>query len=114
MERKRWGFHGDGETLAKIYFSDKQAQKFTSMISNNSHWNELPIPETLQHCAYYSIDENIKIPFINNGYWFFLDRHSKATDKYNYNEMLGRASSNYNIAIFDTDSDILYIYSLDT
>ena len=41
------GFHGDGETLAKFYFSDKQAQNFTSNISNNSHWNEFPIPETL-------------------------------------------------------------------
>ena len=108
------GFHGDGETLAKFYFSDKQAQNFTSNISNNSHWNEFPIPETLQHCAYDSIDEDIKIPFINNGYWFFLDRHSKATDKYNYYEMFGRASSNYSIAVFDIDSNILYIYSLDT
>ena len=116
MEEKdtHGGFHGDGETLVKFYFSDKQAQNFTSNISNNLHWNELPIPETLQHCAYDSIDEDIKIPFINNGYWLFLDRHSKTTDKYNYYEMFGRASSNYSIAIFDIDSNILYIYSLDT
>ena len=116
MEEKdtHGGFHGDGETLAKVYFSDEQAQKFMKNISNCSHWNEFPIPETLQNCAYNSIDEEMKLPSINNGYWFFLDRHSKATDKYNYNEMSGRASSNYSIAVFDIDSNILYIYSLDT
>lgn len=116
MEEKdiRVGFNGDGEALVKVYFSEKQAQKFTSNISNNSHWNELPIPETLQHYVYDSINEDIKIPFINNGYWLFLDRHSKATDKYNYYEMFDRASLNYSIAIFDIDSNILYIYSLDT
>lgn len=116
MEEKdtHWGFHGDGETLIKFYFSDKQAQNFTSNISNNLNWNEFPIPETLQHYAYNSIDKDTKIPFINNGYWFFLDRHSKATDRYNYYEMCGRTSSNYSVAIFDIDSNILYIYSLDT
>ena len=108
------GFHGDGEALVKVYFSDKQAEKFIRKIDKNIHWNEFPIPETLQNCAYDSINEDIKIPFINNGYWFFLDRHSKATDKYNYYEMFGRASSNYSIAVFDIDSNILYIYSLDT
>ena len=108
------GFNGDGETIAKFYFSDKQAKNFTNSISNNLHWNKFPIPETLQDCVYNSINEDIKIPFINNGYWFFLDRHSKATNRYNYYEMFGRASLNYSIAIFDMDSNILYIYSLDT
>ena len=116
MEEKdmHGGFHGDGETLAKFYFSDKQAKELTSNISNNSHWNNLPIPEILQECAYNSIDEDIENPFINNGYWIFLDRHSEAIDKYYYNEIFNRASLNYSIATFDIDSNVLYIYSLDT
>ena len=39
---------------------------------------------------------------------------SSIQNKYNYNDMFDRASSNYSIAIFDIDSNVLYIYSLDT
>ena len=35
-------------------------------------------------------------------------------EMYNYYDMFDRASSNYSIAIFDIDSNVLYIYSLDT
>lgn len=108
------GFHGDGETFVKIYLSDKQTQKFISKINKNLHWQELPMPKLLQNCASNSIDEGIEIPFVNNGYWFFLNRQSKVTDKYNYNEIVNIASSNYSIAIFDTASNVLYYYALDT
>ena len=116
MEEKdtHGGFHGDGEALAKIYFSDKQAEKFISKIENNIHWNKLPIDEILQTCITNNSIEDMVIPFVENGYWFFLDRHSKATNKYNYNDMFNRASLNYSVAIFDKESNILYIYSLDT
>ena len=108
------GFHGDGEALVKVYFSDKQAEKFIRKIDNNTHWNKLPMKDILQTCINNNITDEISVPIIENGYWFFLDRHSKATDKYNYYDMFDRASSNYSIAIFDIDSNVLYIYSLDT
>ena len=116
MEEKdtHGGFHGDGESLVKICFSDEQAEKFISKIENNIHWNKLSIDEILQTCITNNSIEDMSIPFVKNGYWFFLDRHSEATDKYNYNDMFNRASSNYSIAIFDIKSNILYIYSLDT
>lgn len=108
------GFHGDGEALVKVYFSDKQAEKFIRKIDKNIHWDKLPMKDILQTCINNNITDEISVPIIENGYWFFLDRHSKATDKYNYNDMFDRASSNYSIAIFDIDSNVLYIYSLDT
>ena len=108
------GFHGDGEALVKVYFSDKQAEKFIRKINKNVHWNKLPMEEILQNCISDNITDEISVPIIENGYWFFLDRHSKVADKYNYNDMFDRTSSNYTIAIFDIDSKILYIYSLDT
>ena len=108
------GFHGDGEALVKVYFSDKQAEKFIRKIDKNIHWNKLPMKDILQTCLNNNITDEISVPIIENGYWFFLDRHSKATNKYNYYDMFGRASSNYSIAIFDIDSNVLYIYSLDT
>lgn len=108
------GFHGDGEALVKVYFSDKQAEKFIRKIDKNIHWNKLPMKDILQTCINSNIADEISVPIIENGYWFFLDRNSKATDKYNYYDMFDRASSNYSIAIFDIDSNVLYIYSLDT
>ena len=116
MEEKdtHGGFHGDGETLVKVFFSDKQAEKFIRKIDKNIHWDKLPMKDILQTCINNNITDEISVPIIENGYWFFLDRHSKATDKYNYNDMFDRASSNYSIAIFDIDSNVLYIYSLDT
>ena len=116
MEEKdtHGGFHGDGEALVKVYFSDKQAEKFIRKIDKNIHWDKLPMKDILQTCINNNITDEISVPIIENGYWFFLDRHSKATDKYNYNDMFDRASSNYSIAIFDIDSNVLYIYSLDT
>lgn len=108
------GFHGDGEALAKFYFSNNQAQKFISKIKTNSHWNKYPMPEKLQNCIPDNTEEGIKIPNINDGYWFFLDRSSKAMEKYDYHEIFDRYSFNYTIAIFDINTDTLYIYSLDT
>ena len=116
MEEKdtHGGFHGDGDTLAKVYFSNKQAQNFISNISDNVHWKELPMPEILEYQAYNTKEEGMEIPFIENGYWFFIDRYRKTKDKYDYNEMREQASFNYSLAIFDTDANILYVYSLDT
>ena len=116
MEEKdtHGGFHGDGEALIKVYFSYKQAEKFIRKIDKNIHWNKLPMKDILQTCINNNTTDEISVPIIENGYWFFLDRHSKATNKYNYYDMFDRASSNYSIAIFDIDSNVLYIYSLDT
>lgn len=113
MEEKdtHGGFHGDGESLVKVYFSDNQAKKFVSEIENNDYWSKLPMNEVLQT---NNITDEISVPIIENGYWFFLDRHNKTIDKYNYKEPFDRASLNYSIAIFDIDANVLYIYSLDT
>lgn len=118
MEEKdnHGGFHGDGESLAKIYFSENQAKKFIEKIEKNEHWRELPMTETLQGYANYSYYEGMEIPFVENGYWFVLDRHSKATNKYDENGIFeeGRYSRNYSVAVFDTDANILYYSEEDT
>lgn len=110
------GFHMDGETLIKIYFSNEQANKFLREVNQNKHWRKLPMTINAKKTITYFMDDEIKIPEIINGYWFFLDRHSEANDKYNESEMFEekRFSSNYTVAIFDTDTNILYFYECDT
>lgn len=117
MEEKdtHGGFHGDGEAFVKIYFSDKQSETFVKNINENNHWRKLPMPERLQNRV-SNVDEVEEIPVVENGYWFFVDRHTKATNKYNYNEIfnLDRTSLNFSVALFDIDANILYFYALDT
>ena len=116
MEEKdtHGGFHGDGEATLRVYFSDKQAERFVNKINQNNHWGKLPMPEILQRRLHNAIDKEMVIPDIENGYWFFVDRHTEATDKYNYNDMFSRSSLNFSVAVFDADSNILYFYALDT
>ncbi len=110
------GFHGDGECVVKVYLSKQQAEKFKDKIEKNNHWKQLPMPDKLQMITGARIDKDMCVPIVKNGYYFFIDRHSEADDKYNPYEMYGefRASSNYTVAVFDTDENILYYYELDT
>ena len=110
------GFHGDGECLVKVIFSEEQAQKFKEKIEKNSHWKQLPMPERLQSKVSLDAEEGMNIPVIKNGYYFFLDRHSQADDKYNPYEIdsKARASWNFTVAVFDIDENTLYFYEIDT
>lgn len=105
------GFHGDGYTLIKIEFSDDSV---VSDIKESEHWHEFPLSESLNTFVYQPCDENIDIPEITNGYYFFYDRHSKADDRYDDSKFLDRESLNFTFAIYDSDSDTVYICKYDT
>lgn len=114
LKNTHGGFHGDGETFTKIYLTQEQSEKVENKIKENEHWRELPLTEIVAN-ATGIFDKEMKMPEIENGYWFYLDRNSEATDKYNENDMYkGRYSRNYSVAVFDSYSDILYYYELDT
>lgn len=36
------------------------------------------MPERLQNCVTIYTEEGMNMPIIENGYWFYLDRHSEA------------------------------------
>ncbi len=119
MDRKNThgGFHNDGELLEKIYFSENQANNFINKVEENVNWRKLPITERLYNKVCKSaIEEEMNIPEVSNGYWFVLDRHSEAKDKYNEKDIFDdeRHSYNFTVAVFDMDRNILYIYELDT
>ena len=111
------GFLNEGELLEKIYFSEGQANNFAENVKKNNHWRELPMTERLYNKVFqYAMSPDMNIPEVNKGYWFVLDRHSEAIDKYNETEIFeeNRHSYNFTVAVFDTDKNILYIYELDT
>lgn len=107
------GFNGDGATFAKIKFSDDSA---LAQIENNNVWTPLPSDETVQALLYgdysgFVCDENGNslIPEIKNGYSMLIDKQDKSLTN-----MLERASLNFVLGVYDTDTNTLYYYELDT
>ena len=119
------GFLGDGETYAKVTFSD---ETFCDKIKQSSKWSALPLTEALNIVVYggemkngYSRDsfivdeeDRLLIPTINNGYYFFKDRHSESKDSKDDTSLFERNSLNFTLAIYDIDSKTLYFYEIDT
>ena len=108
------GFLGDGDYFAKIKCNNLKVSDLTKS------WYILPLSEELkevtemEHCNSKdckNIYERYNIPTINNGYYYFLDRHPDAKDNKNINE---RSSYNFTLAIADLDNSIIYYYELDT
>ena len=97
------GFNGDGATFAKIKFSDDSA---LAQIENNNVWTPLPSDETVQALLYgdysgFVCDEN--------GNSMLIDKQDKSLTN-----MLERASLNFVLGVYDTDTNTLYYYELDT
>ena len=59
-------------------------------------------------------DDDLEIPQIENGYYYFYDRHDEATDPYDDSEFLARFSFNFTLAIYDSDTNTLYLCEYDT
>lgn len=109
------GFNGDGTTYCKIFFTEEQADVFLDVVKYKKYWEKLPMPEKLQqkvsmdNCNYIECME-----IVQNGYWYFWDRHSEATDRHNENDIYDRCSYNYTVSVYDVDNKVLHYYTLDT
>lgn len=118
------GFHGDGSTVIEIQLTDTS---ISDKIKDNEDWNALPLTENLTALVYgvqtegssvgpmiHSGDGAPVIPEVENGYYYFIDRHSQSTDPKDDSGVLGRGSYNFTIAIYDADCQTLYYMELDT
>lgn len=93
-----------------------------------SDWKKLPLDETLTAFVYGTRGEDWSkgpylpetsggqpmFPKIENGYYFFLDRHKDSLNPEDTEGLLDRASINCTIALYDTDTDTLYFCEYDT
>ena len=119
------GFHGDGISCVALQFSDSQV---ADVIASSAAWAPLPMDETAQALAYgtawedggevFSVgpyltdgEGNPLLPTVSDGYYRLIDRHDDAGDGQN---LLDRASLNFTLALYDTDSDTLYYCEMDT
>ena len=61
-----------------------------------------------------NVYEKYNIPKIENGYYFFFDRHSESINKYDDSKINDRSSYNFTIALLDKNTNTIYYYRLDT
>lgn len=107
------GFLGDGETFVKLSCKGVELSK---------QWKELPLTDSISEvmnliqCNSDSCKSAIERYNINtsNGYYFFRDRHSETVDEYDDTNLNNRSSYNFTLAIYNTDTNIIYYYKMDT
>lgn len=114
------GFHGDGSYYL-ILDCSKNKEKATEILSE---WIELPISENLELIMYggekdgisygYNLAKEAEIPEIENGYYYFCDRHPESTDSKDTSALFDRGSFNFSFAIYDSDTDKMYYFEFDT
>ena len=111
QEDTHGGFHGDGYTLISIQYPDNSIVR---ELEESEQWHPLPLAEALNTFIYQPYDSKLDIPVISNGFYFFEYRHTEATAPSDPTELLNRASFNFTFAVYDTDSDTLYLCRYDT
>ena len=114
-------FFGDGIRM-KVY--GVEPEKAELQMQNSEGWHSLPLDENAQRMVYgnensgpYLVDSEGRTlaPEVQNGYWYFKDRHSQCAPGQQYNtDVLNRASVNFTLAIYNTQTERLYLLDMDT
>ena len=112
------GFHGDG---CYYLILDCSSDPDTALDIARD-WSPLPLSENLNLIMYggerggitymYSFAEEAHWPMIEHGYYRFRDDQAK--DPADDSGLLTRYSFNFEIAAYDTDSNMLYFFRMDT
>lgn len=110
------GFHGDGETIAKLILSEEAAANIETFSVGMPCWRSLPMTEDARKLCDLFTDEGgaAFVPDVQEGLFYFFDRHSQSLAPYDMSDVHGRASYNFTLAIYDAENAILYFMELDT
>lgn len=114
------GFQGEGSHYLILDCSDNK-EKALELIND---WNKLPLSENLNLVMYggekdgviygYELAKEAHIPKIENGYYIFVDSQAEGKDNGDDSELFNRYSFNFEIAIYDCDTDRMYYFEFDT
>ena len=114
------GFMGDGAYYLILDCSENRA----AALEKIKAWKPLPMSESLQLLMYggekdgiiygYNMAERGNIPKVENGYYWFEDRHSESKNSEDDSEIFDRHSMNFSIAVYDCDADRLYYFEFDS
>ena len=105
-------FLGDGSYYLILDCSDNPEAALKIV----ADWKQLPLSWNLKRIMYgsHNLSEEAHMPKIENGYYYFEDRHSKATDPSDDSDLFGRGSYNFSLAVYDADTHRLYYFEFDT
>lgn len=113
-EDSHGGFLGDG-ALTVAFDCSQISDSVTEQIKQ---WNNMPLSHNLQEIMYdnigYNLAEKNQIPKISSGYYYFTDRHSESNNPFSDTDLFNRASYNFSLLIYDSDSYTLYFFEFDT
>ena len=115
--------NGDGISCIVLHFDGNEMIK---QIEADDAWQPFPLDETVQTLVYgvsdaessigpFLTDEDGKalVPEIKNGYYRLIDRQVEQ-DTATGADILNRASFNFTVGLYDTDTNMLYCCELDT
>ena len=114
------GFHGDGERYIEFQFEDN---RFEDTIRRDNTWHILPVQDDRIEALLYGKEIagitygpylQWKVPDIEEGYYFFYDRHKNCINPFDTSHVLRRNSLNVTIALYDSINGRLYFAELDT
>ena len=113
------GFHGDGDYVLILDCSENKEKA----LEYTKEWKILPLTENLQLLMYggekedhfynYNLADASNIPEIKNGYYYFYDRYANSKDTKDDTNIF-RGSFNFSLALYDLDTDIMYLLEFDT
>ena len=114
------GFFGDGFYFLTLDCSMNRE----NALEHIKDWEKLPLSVNLGFAVYGGekdgigygplLAETVDIPQIEHGYFCFTDRQSEGADNHSDAELFNRYSYNFTLAIYDTDTDRMYYWELDT
>ena len=115
--------NGDGTSCIVLHFDGNEMIK---QIQADEAWQLFPLDETVKTLVYgvsdaessigpFLTDEDgaTLVPEIENGYYRLIDRHTER-DTATGADILNRASFNFTVGLYDTDTNMLYCCQLDT
>lgn len=112
FEDSHGGFLGDGAAYWVITFPDDSVRK---TIEESSAWQPLPMTAAVNHLACHLLDGQPPcLPEVEQGWYFFYDRHDQSRDPWDAAAAMGRHSYNFTAAVYNADTDTLYCLVLDT
>ena len=108
--------NGDGERFIEI-----DCNRNTEELKENleEYYPKLPLPKELENLVYNELNGmelGSKIPKVDNGYYYFIDRHADNLEgeNDNFEKIVKRNSYNFTLVIYNLDTNMIYHYQLDT
>ena len=115
-EDNHGGFLGDGFMLIVSSYNNEQVEE---QIKSSSKFKKYPLSKNLSTFLYREdnsggFDSNLAVPKVDNGYFYFYNRHSDAIHRESDEDFFDTVSFNFTFILYDCDGNLAYTCEFDT